>query len=100
MKKNTKMSSYNLTLAFAITIVIILNKLEKEMLKYQKNVKGNLRAFKKEFKKYLMKVERLDLQLKQKEINTYWFNLRFTKPNVEDCYKNLIELYPTKKIYK
>lgn len=61
---------------------------------------SDIKAFKKDLKKLLMQVGRLDLQLKQEDIKAYWNDETIETKSVTDCYDLLVELYPTKKVWE
>jgi len=61
---------------------------------------AEFKAFKKDLKKLLKQVNRVDLQLKQEDIKAYWCDDSIESKTITDCYDKLVELYPTKKVWE
>jgi len=64
------------------------------------NMTSDIKAFKKDLKKLLMQVGRLDLQLKQEDIKAYWYDESIETKSITDCYDVLVALYPVKKVWE
>lgn len=58
------------------------------------------KAFKKDFKKLLKQVKRVDLILKESDIRQYWCTESDEEKTITECYDVLVALYPTKKVYE
>lgn len=61
---------------------------------------AEFKAFKKDLKKLFKQVNRVDLVLKQDDIQEYWCDDSIETKTITDCYDVLVEAYPTKKVWE